>query len=282
MSAAIAAYELNAFNTATASENKIHDDAMARRFGFRGGLVPGVEVFAYMAHMPVARWGRNWLERGQAECRFLKPVYDGAVARVTATEDGDALDLSVTSAQDRCATGRAFIPAEQRVAPPLDALPIATPPSERPAANETSLAPGRALGITPVAIDRAMLGNYLDDIRETEPIYRTEGLVHPGQILRLANQALVQNVVLGPWIHVGSKLRNYAAVHVGQQLTLRSRITSNAVSKGHAIVEFDAIVVADGERSVAEITHVAIWRPRQVAEVSHGAASPSEQTTATN
>ena len=282
MSAAIAAYELNAFNTATASENKIHDDAMARRFGFRGGLVPGVEVFAYMAHMPVARWGRNWLERGQAECRFLKPVYDGAVARVTATEDGDALDLSVTSAQDRCATGRAFIPAEQRVAPPLDALPIATPPSERPAANETSLAPGRALGITPVTIDREMLGNYLDDIRETEPIYRTEGLVHPGQILRLANQALVQNVVLGPWIHVGSKLRNYAAVHVGQQLTLRSRITSNAVSKGHAIVEFDAIVVADGERSVAEITHVAIWRPRQVAEVSHGAASPSEQTTATN
>ena len=282
MSAAIAAYELNAFNTATASENKIHDDAMARRFGFRGGLVPGVEVFAYMAHMPVARWGRNWLERGQAECRFLKPVYDGAVARVTAEEDGDALELSVTSAQDQCATGRAFIPAEQRVAPPLDALPIATPPSERPAANETSLAPGRALGITPVTIDRAMLGNYLDDIRETEPIYRTEGLVHPGQILRLANQALVQNVVLGPWIHVGSKLRNYAAVHVGQQLTLRSRITSNAVSKGHAIVEFDAIVVADGERSVAEITHVAIWRPRQVAEVSHGAASPSEQTTATN
>ena len=92
MSAAIAAYEVNAFNTATASENKIHDDAMARRFGFRGGLVPGVEVFAYMAHMPVARWGRSWLERGQAECRFLKPVYDGAVARVTATEDGDALD----------------------------------------------------------------------------------------------------------------------------------------------------------------------------------------------
>jgi acyl dehydratase len=282
MSAAIAAYEVNALNTATASENKIHDDAMARRFGFRGGLVPGVEVFAYMAHMPVARWGRNWLERGQAECRFLKPVYDGAVARVTATEDGDALDLSLTSAQDRCATARAFIPAERRVAPPIDALPIATPPSERPAANETSLAPGRALGITPVTIDRAMLGNYLDDIRETEPIYRTEGLVHPGQILRLANQALVQNVVLGPWIHVGSKLRNYAAVHVGQQLTLRSRITSNAVAKGHAIVEFDAIVVADGERSVAEITHVAIWRPRQVAEVSHGAASPSEQTTATN
>jgi len=282
MSAAIAAYEVNAFNTATASENKIHDDAMARRFGFHGGLVPGVEVFAYMAHMPVARWGRSWLERGQAECRFLKPVYDGAVARVTATEDGDALELSVTSGDDRCATGQTFMPADGRSAPAIDALPITAPPTERPAASETSLAPGRALGITPVTIDRAMLASYLEDIRETEPIYRTGGLVHPGQILRLANMALVQNVVLGPWIHVGSKLRNYAAVHVGQQLTLRSRITSNAVSKGHAIVEFDAIVAADGERSVAEITHVAIWQPRQVAEASHGADSPSEQTTATN
>ncbi len=269
MSAAMAAYEVNAFNTATASENKIHDDAMARRFGFRGGLVPGVEVFAYMAHMPVARWRRRWLESGQADCRFLKPVYDGAVARVTATEDGDGLELSVMSGQDRCATGRAFIPADGRPAPAIDALPAATPPAERPAATEESLKPGRALGIAPVTIDRAMLAGYLDDIRETEPIYRAEGLVHPGQILRLANLALVQTVVLGPWIHLGSTLRNYAAVHVGQQLTLRSKITSNTVSKGHAIVEFDAIVVADGARSVAEITHVAIWRPRQVSEIAH-------------
>ena len=264
---AMAAYEVNAFNTAAASENKIHDDAIAQRFGFRGALVPGVEVFAYMAHMPVARWGRSWLESGQAECRFFKPVYDGAIARVTATAEGDVLALGVTSGQDRCATGHALIAADRRPAPPIDALPAGAPPAERPAASETSLAPGRALGIRPLTIDRAMLGTYLDDIRETEPIYRTEGLVHPGQILRLANMALVQNVVLGPWIHVGSKLRNYAAVHVGEQLTLRSKITSNAISKGHSIVEFDAIVIADGQRSVAEITHVAIWRPRQVSEI---------------
>ena len=87
MSASVAAgetaYEVRAFNTAAASENKIHDDAVARRFGFHGALVPGVEVYAYMAHVPVARWGRAWLEGGAAECRFLKPVYDGAVARVT-------------------------------------------------------------------------------------------------------------------------------------------------------------------------------------------------------
>jgi len=91
--------------------------------------------------------------------------------------------------------------------------------------------------------------------------------MHPGQILRLANNALVQNVVLGPWIHVDSRVRNHALVRVGEQLALRSKITSNVVSKGHAIVGFDAMVVSDGTRNVAEITHTAIWRPRHVVEI---------------
>jgi acyl dehydratase len=270
MTSALAAYEVNAFNTAAASENKIHDDAVAQQFGFLGGLVPGVEVFAYMAHMPVARWGRAWLERGEAACRFYKPVYDGDVARVTAREEAGGLALLVESKGERCATGHASLPTERRSPPAVDALPTAVPPAPtaRPPASEESLEGGRALGIAPTTIDRAMLGKYLDDIRETEPIYRAEGLLHPGQILRLANQALLQNVVLGPWIHVGSMLRNHAVVRAGEQITLRAKITSNAVNKGHAIVAFDAIVIAEGTRTVAELTHTAIWKPRQVAEAA--------------
>src|ERR1700674_1613180 len=63
-------YRVSAYNTAHDSENKIHDDAVARRFGFGGGLVPGVDVYGYMTHLPVTRWGRAWLERGTAERRF--------------------------------------------------------------------------------------------------------------------------------------------------------------------------------------------------------------------
>ena len=37
------------------SSLKIHDDATARRFGFGGGLVPGVDVYGYMTHLPVLR-----------------------------------------------------------------------------------------------------------------------------------------------------------------------------------------------------------------------------------
>jgi hypothetical protein len=65
-------YRVEAFNASKESENKIHDDTVARRFGFRGGLVPGVDVYAYMTHLPVLRWGRAWLERGTAECRLLR------------------------------------------------------------------------------------------------------------------------------------------------------------------------------------------------------------------
>lgn len=254
-----APYEVRAYNTAAASENKIHDDSVAQRFGFTGALVPGVEVYAYMAHMPVARWGRAWLETGGAEARFLKPVYDGRIARVNSREENGELALDVESDGVRCATGRAFAPASSA---PLEIAAAPMPPDTRPPASEDSLAAGGYLGVRPVAFDRAMLAAYLEEIRETDGLYLAEGLVHPGQILRLANQALVQNVVLGPWIHVGSTVRNHSAARLGETVTFDARIVSNEVSKGHAIVAFDAAVRAGG-RPVASVHHVAIWRPRQ-------------------
>ena len=80
MSPSLGPYSVAAFNTSRDSENKMHDDTVAQRFGFSGGLVPGVDVYAYMAHPAVARWGRPFLEAGSLEARFLKPVYDGETA----------------------------------------------------------------------------------------------------------------------------------------------------------------------------------------------------------
>ena len=102
-------YRVAAFNTAHDSENKIHDDATARRFGFGGGLVPGVDVYGYMSHLPVERWGRAWLERGTAECRFLKPVYDGDIATVTARNDNGVLEITIPLPEQ---TGRRRIPIQ--------------------------------------------------------------------------------------------------------------------------------------------------------------------------
>src|SRR5262245_21185655 len=110
-------YAVEAYNLSHASENKIHDDAVAQKLGFSGGLVPGVEVYAYACHPAAKRWGRAWLERGQMDCRLLKPVYDGRVAAVSATEAGGALDIRVESEGILCATGRASQP-QTEVQPP--------------------------------------------------------------------------------------------------------------------------------------------------------------------
>src|SRR5262245_29728930 len=60
---------------AEATENKIHEDGIAREFGFRGALVPGVTVYAWMTNPVVAALGTAWLERGTFQARFASPVY---------------------------------------------------------------------------------------------------------------------------------------------------------------------------------------------------------------
>ena len=145
---ALAPYRVEAYNTAHNSENKIHDDEVARRYGFSGGLVPGVDVYAYMTHVAVARWGRAWLDRGRAECRFTKPVYEGETAIVTAAERDKGLVITVESRGEVCASGQAWM-TDAPVAPRLDDFAEARPPSVRPAADEATLAPGRPLGIAP-------------------------------------------------------------------------------------------------------------------------------------
>src|SRR5947209_15546968 len=105
MTSRIESYRVSAYNTAKQSENKMHDDTVARRFGFSGGLVPGVDVIAYMMHVPVAQWGRAFLERGHIEARLVKPVYHGENAEVEATEHAGLLTIELFSRGELCASG---------------------------------------------------------------------------------------------------------------------------------------------------------------------------------
>jgi acyl dehydratase len=266
MSAArVEPYRVEAYNTARESENKIHDDEVARRFGFGGGLVPGVDVYAYMTHLPLRRWGRAWLERGNAECRFMKPVYDGEIATVTASETAGVLAIEVTSRGELCATGTASLPNTAPAAPAIDVSNRAAPPRERPAADETTLAPGTRLGIRPLVVAPDYAAQYLRDLRETDPLYAAERLGHPGMILRSMNWALTHNVVLGPWIHVGSKVQNFSTIAIGEELSVISTVSDNYERKGHRFVELDGLVLANETRPIARIVHTAIYQPRQVA-----------------
>jgi acyl dehydratase len=262
-------YRVAAFNASKASENKIHDDAVARQFGFRGGLVPGVDVYAYMTHLPVRRWGRAWLEHGAAECRLIKPVYDGDTATVTAAESAAELDIGIESHGELCLSGRAALPAPP-VAPPaaFGEAPAPPLPAERPPADETTLAVGTRFAIEPWRITEGYMAEYLRTVRETEPLYMREGLIHPGTILHIGNWALRHNVVLGPWMHVGSTVQHFAAAHIGDELTARAVVTANYERKGHRFVELDVLVYAEQKTATARLGHLAIYRPRQLANAA--------------
>ena len=95
-------HDVVAHNTATESTNRMHDDTVAATYGFRGGLVPGVDVWAYATRPCVDRWGLAFLERGSLEMRFASPVYDGEAV-------GAAADPARYDGRDRGGVDRHFV-----------------------------------------------------------------------------------------------------------------------------------------------------------------------------
>jgi acyl dehydratase len=263
-------YRLIARNTATTSANKIHDDAVARRYGFRGGLVPGVDVYAYMTHLPAEMWGLDWLRHGSMRARFLAPVYDGEEVTVVAGETtlssvGRVMPLEVHNSSGAvCADGEARLPDGPEHVPetPLAGTwPPSAPAVEPPHASPEALTPGMTLALAPHTFHVEHADRYLSDIGESLGLYAEAGIAHPGWLLRDANGVLATNVVLGPWIHVESATQHHGLVSEGDPVHARATVTKEWEHKGHRFVELDVGVFAH-DRVVARVTHTAIYQPR--------------------
>jgi hypothetical protein len=128
------------------------------------------------------------------------------------------------------------------------------------------LTAGTVLGSWDVPFSAEAARPYLADIREELPLYAEEGLAHPGWVLRLCNRILSGNVVLGPWIHVGSVVANHGVIHDGAQVSCRGTVAEEFERKGHRFVRLDLGVFAD-DQLVASVDHTAIYQPRQVTAV---------------
>jgi hypothetical protein len=260
---------LVAVNTAPDSENRMHGDE-ARRYGFASGLVPGVDVLAYLAHEGVARWGAGWLSGGRLDGRLDAPVYDGERVEVEVDEldDGpDALEARVVG-PDGVVRARATLSMTSpgtgtagRV-DPADFGVVAPPePDLRPPASAEVLEPGTVLSTQWAGFHASRAVGYLDEISETHPAFRHDGFAHPGWLLRFANWALSTTVQLGPWIHVSSDASFLAPVRDGDELEVRGVVIDRFEAKGHEFVDLRALYLVEGS-PVALIDHRAIWQPR--------------------
>jgi acyl dehydratase len=264
--------QVRARNLFRDAANRIHDDAVARQHGYAGALVAGVTIYGYLTRLAVEAWGPEWLRRGTASVRFLRPIYDGdtlaitgsVVARSAAGTAGEAvIDIVGATTRDAIAAtmtaGLAW--GGPLMAPDPAAYPARPLPSPAAPATADGLARVAILGAPVLELDAATLARAADELDDPSPLYRGPGSVlHPGLLLRQANRSLAENVALGPWIHVASDVAHCGTAGAGDRLETRGRVARAYERKGRGWVELDLLVLAGGERPVAHVHHTAIYR----------------------
>lgn len=214
---------LTARNSATDSENRIHSDEVAHQHGFRGGLVPGVTVYGYLMR-GLAVWPRS------LQVRLLKPVFDGDELAIV--REGN----QVTASRGEVLCAQLTIGGFEQEFPPIPEAPLPDRAS-RPPATAATVIPGTVLGTVWKQLD--------DDQPET--------------LLNLANQALLGNFVLNPWLHVSSEIAYSEAACAGDTVAVRSRIHDRFEKKGREFVVLDVALLA-GPQQLQSIRHTAIYK----------------------
>jgi acyl dehydratase len=230
------------------ADNKIHEDDVARQFGFTGALVPGVELFARITTPLVAAWGEEWLTGGRVEVRFRRPVYDGEELLVE-LDDG-RLTATGADGEVRC-VGSAGRTADR---PDLSGCAEVTPATQL--VRDPVVGPFPSVHAT-VTVEQNEW--YLDAIGEPLALYRDEAWAHPGMLIKAVHRLLTHNVALGPWIHTASDCRLLGVARLPAVVTSHGRVTHVGRRGRNDEVRYDALVLADGE-PVAQVHHTALYR----------------------
>jgi hypothetical protein len=265
LSASAAPYQVRTHNPSSQSENRMHSDDVARTFGFKGGLVPGVTVFAHMTQPLVARYGEAWLARGTAEVSFSKPAYEGELLSIH-TADSQEGTHTIT-----CLNEQGIELARMNATPPSTARPpdargniVPAPPlQERPTVTWDLMQIHQsfpALAWTPTRDENLQ---WCVDSRDELPLYRegSSPLLHPGLTLRQANYVLRKRFIIPAWIHAASRITFFDALRVGSDYEVRAIPEEKWNHKGHEFVRL-YVAVRQEQHTVAEILHTAIFRPR--------------------
>ncbi len=264
----LAPYSVDGYNYAKDHDNKIHSDDVAAQYGFKGGLVPGVGVYAYLTYPVVEALGREWLQRGAMTAKFLRPIYHGeeVIVRTTVTKlDPLTLSLELCNADGTlCAVGEASMSQPTTVIYTAK-FPQRAMPVQRLAPTIASLPVGTGLGSL---LWRSgwteQEENFLFNMRTTLPIFfREEPVCHPAFYLAQANELLIANVQLGPWIHTGSDVQHYTAPREGERLSLRGQVAAAFEKRGHEIVTLELGLFSEEQGPIAHIRHTAIVRLRE-------------------
>jgi hypothetical protein len=245
--------------------NRIQDNDYAQHHGFRAGLVSGTSVYAYMSRPITELLGREWLERGSADMRFLPPLYEGEDLRlggnIDAIKEDGALILNCQAANSQgvvCGNGTAQLPsAVPSPEPSTESYPAARGKLHRPISLEL-LEPGETL--VPVSSEFTWNIHWQycrKAIRDLHPLY--EKAMHPGWLACRASQILAENYAVQAWIDVSCNVQHFHWQEEECLIETRGRVLNRFEQKGDHFVELDLGIFSPA-RCLATIRYTAIFR----------------------
>jgi hypothetical protein len=262
-------WSAEAFNPVPESENRIHADDVAHAYGFRGGLVPGVIVSAYLLHPAAAAWGRPWLERGHAHVVVHSPVYDGEVFRVEvgrATHQRYEAKL-IDEQATHCASAEVSLPPAPPEPPVRRGDPLVARAHEPPVASREVMERLRESGLHAMRArwdQSSEITRYLRDPSAMAPICRAEGAANPAFVLGLSNWVLGQNVRMSPWLHLETHSQHFAAIEPGTKIVVEAAIDGLFEKKGHEFADVEVGVFReadDGALATIRLRAIYVLRP---------------------
>ena len=168
-------------NASKAAKGSIHDDATARKLGFKGGTVAGsihMEQFPPLLELAL---GADWARTGSLSLYFLNATTDGEPVQAFCgpVEDGRAEVWMIDQATGlRVCEGTASIGAPDDASALRRKLPAIRPPGEL---RLLKVAVGDTVTDVPARIDAERAAGRLDLITEDLPAYR-DARLHGGLV----------------------------------------------------------------------------------------------------
>ena len=261
-----ARHQVVTHNDATATENKIHSDEVAQKYGFRGGLVPGVTVFGHMTYPLVSTFGERWLAKAMGEVRLSKPAYEGEQLTIDTQADGDGyLVTARNDAGDLLARLTSHIPPRTPSADPrwrTAPLPANPDREEISVGNIVVDKPLAALRLQPQMADNIAIASHLSDdltIYSKPPVDIVASPLHPLWFARACNRAFTARWIMPAWVHVGTEFVFHRPLRVAHSVEIRAIPTRVWNNKGHEFATLYLAFLNDGDL-VAEARHTAIFR----------------------
>ena len=257
-----------AFNQAPDSANEIHGDRIAKQYGFRGGLVPGVTISAYLIHPAVEAWGMEFLNRGAAHVRVGSPVYDEEAFEVRICEQTENSYRAEICQPDGTVSASADVslPELAAAAPVRRGDELADKHYKPPQSSPEVFEQLRDEGCKAFRYrwkDEHNMRTYVREAEQMPALYGTEGYANMGFLLGCSNWSLASNARMNPWVHLETRSQNYRAVPLGTALIAEMGVRDFYEKKGHKFVDTTINLFDEqDEECVTSIELRAIYRLR--------------------